>query len=358
MSSDPNVRAALLWPNGAFRLGAHPADLGQSRSFPASDTLFGAIAWAMIARFGVERLERVLAQTLDGEPPFLVTSAMPLLRVDGRVEALVPYPVRRPSVTIEDPQDRKLFKRLAFVQKSLVPWLRQGAGDRPQRRGNTLLSAELAARLDSEAAGHSVLPSASTAAWDAAHLRPHVAVDRHTGASNLFSAGYTIYASTSSLRTGMLVGVIPRAPDAIELISGCLDVLSHTGLGGKRSTGAGGFTWEWSEAPVPVSLDPADGPSLSMIWPRPDECDLRPLKAPPDCGYRLVERMGWVSSPDWHGQLGRPVTMLGEGSFVNPDLRPVVGGLADVTPDPALVDRHPVYRWGLGTFLAEAEVSP
>jgi hypothetical protein len=44
--------------------------------------------------------------------------------------------------------------------------------------------------------------------------------------------------------------------------------------------------------------------------------------------------------------------MLGEGSYLNPALRPTVGGLADVTPAETR-DRHPVYRYGIGLFLDE-----
>jgi CRISPR type III-A-associated RAMP protein Csm4 len=282
---------------------------------------------------------------------------MPVLSSPGQRDIFIPFPARRMDLQLREDQDRKLLKRVDYVHLSLVPWLLGRPGELPVRRGGALLSPALAARLDANE--RKVRPGSPLAGnpWDQGHVRPHVAVDRHTGAANLFTAGYTLYANDGDIRTGMMIGIVPRTPDAVELLSGCLDVLAETGIGGKRSSGSGGFSWEWADSPLPISLEPADGPTLSLLWPRPEECDQAPLQAPVDRGYRLVERFGWVHSQDWHGQLSRHVTMLGEGSFINPAILPIAGGLADVTPDPDLDGRHPVYRWGLGTFLAEKEVA-
>jgi CRISPR/Cas system CSM-associated protein Csm4 (group 5 of RAMP superfamily) len=66
--------------------------------------------------------------------------------------------------------------------------------------------------------------------------------------------------------------------------------------------------------------------------------------------YRLVERRGWLASPDAMNLRRKSVRMLQEGSFFTQ--RPG-GALVDVKPqDTAYPRLHDVWRYGLGFPVA------
>jgi CRISPR type III-A-associated RAMP protein Csm4 len=142
----------------------------------------------------------------------------------------------------------------------------------------------------------------------------------------------------------------------LDLIHRWLTLLALTGIGGRRSRGAGTFQVERREpALLPLAAEPR-GPLLSWVSPRPDEVERGLFHPERRFGYRLDERFGWISSPFWLSERSRRVLMVAEGSYLSPALPAPVGQLVDVTPgDPG--PRHRVYRFGFGLFLDEERLS-
>jgi CRISPR type III-A-associated RAMP protein Csm4 len=329
--------AYVLWPQGRQHFGAHPADLSRSRPFPSSDTLFGALAWAIASSAGAVALQRWLDPFLAGDPPLLVTSVLPLTEGEAP-RVLVPVPARRPAARQDqaDPSLWKLLRGADYMDLDVLKWF-HGAATAFRRADDCLL-----------VGGDS--PPLSPP-WGE-ERRTHVAIDRVSGAAVPFDVSGTRVASEKPLRAGMVVALLHRREEDLDLLERALDVLSATGIGGERSSGAGGFRWERAALRIPLSAEPR-GALLSLCCPRPDELEGGALDGPQETGYRLVERSGWIASPDWPGRRGRPVAMLAEGSYLSPLLRAPVGRMVDVTPETHPGDRHRVYRYGYGCFLDE-----
>lgn len=340
----------LLRPQGPLRFGAHPDDLTSARGFPASDTLFGALMWAAQVADGAQVAAEWVERFRSGDPPVLLSSALPYLERERT--PLVPRPQRRPAFDEDsygrNDWDPKALKRAEYVELPLLSLWRSGLPKQsPVALDEALVTADLATRLAARA-GRPAEPSPRTAIWRTAS-RPGVALDRSTSASQVYS-----YAATS-YGCALAVYVLAESVGALSRLDRWFNVLARTGIGGRRSRGLGAFSWERIASPLPLSPAPK-GLALSLVWPRRDELEAGALSPPDGLGYRIIDRRGWIASPPWSTERTRTVAMLGEGSYVNPKLRPVVGGLADVTP-PNHQGRHPVFRCGLGLFLDEERLS-
>lgn len=324
----------LLRPRGPLRFGRHPDDLGAVSAFPCSDTLFGALVWTVELTRGQAQVAEWVAAFASGKPPFLMSSAFPYDDETGT--AFVPRPQRRREGEGETSGDRKLMKRVEFVDVRLVPWF-AGKEMAVATWGTFCLGPpEIARRLKGR------VP------WEIETV-PGVAVDRISSASQVYSVSVTRYSCS------LAVYVAAQTAEPLDEIEELFDVLCHLGIGGRRSRGAGWFTLERRRCDLPLTPWPS-GMSLSLIWPRPDELEAGALSPPGGLGYRIVERGGWISSPSWASERCRTVAMLGEGSYVSPHLEPPIGGMPDVTPANAS-GRHRVYRYGYGLFLDEERLS-
>ena len=321
----------LLRPATPLRFGGHPEDLGTARPFPASDTLFGALTWAVLLVEGEGAAAAWVERFRLSEPPLLLSSALPYL--PKAAAPLLPRPQRRPAVDWDagDGWDPKVLKRVEYVDAALLGlWRGAAPAEPPVPRGTALLAAGRA--------GNGAL-------WATA-ARPGVTLDRRTSASQVYTVAATSYQDCLPA-----VYVLAASEKELTRLERLLDILGRAGIGGRRSRGFGGFTWERVTSPLPLSPRPV-GLALSLVWPRRDELEAGALSPPQGLGYRIVERHGWIASPPWATERGRAVAMLGEGSYLNPELASPVGGLADVTPAERR-GRHPVYRYGLGLFLDE-----
>jgi CRISPR/Cas system CSM-associated protein Csm4 (group 5 of RAMP superfamily) len=344
----------LLEPVGRFRFGSHPANPGHLEPLPASDTLFGALVYAAaLLHDGVEEL---IAQCIAGDPPFLLSSVLPHLDEHA---PLVPRPYRLRAAESEQPPpaagagepevQRKVVKRVSHVELTALPWL-DGQALEVAVWGPLLL------RRPAPAWG---------APWERATI-PGVTVDRASGASALYHHALFAYARSAAVhaptalhqravrlpRLRWAVHVLARDTGTVDFIHRWFELLALTGIGGRRSRGAGTFQVERREpALLHLTAEPR-GLLLSRVSPRPDEVDRGLFHPQQRFGYRIDERFGWISSPYWLSERSRRVLMIAEGSYLSPALSSPVGRLVDVTPgDPG--DRHRVFRYGFGLFLDE-----
>lgn len=336
-----------LEPRGPFRVGSHAEDLNRARALPPSDTLFGALCWAMCAVSGISGLERWLEGFVQGVPPVRLTSMLPVREYQNGLEVLVPMPVRRPEGY--DLPDRKFLKRVRYIDQHVFKGLFFGAPASPVVRGDVALDSSTDAypREAPNKGGGENLPGYWTV-----QSRPRVTVDRTSGASALFESSSTFWGPAQGPER-VLPGVIIAADQVDELkrVVACFEVLGEAGMGGERSSGLGRFhLLEPIASPLPVSSSPAAGMTLALTWPTSQDLHAGALDLPDDRGYRIIERSGWISSPEWNGWRSRRVAMLAEGSYLGGS--GPGGGMAEVTP--AIGNGHSVYRYGYGLFLEEA----
>ncbi len=358
-----------LEPSSPMRIGAHAEDIDRARAFAASDTLFGALCWARRMLWGADNLVDWLDPFIAGTPPLRISSMLPVLEGTRVRELFFPIPQRKPAAVLDD---RKLLKRAKFIDRPAYSALFTtvtGQSSSIRSVGELLTSSHFLIRGVQVGASDAVPVRGIDAgrgggaqadlAW-AVGSRARVTVDRVSGASALytssaahFSRGTTGSPADEADRVRLLPGLIVLVDD--EDVLGetimCLEFLGEAGIGGERSSGLGRFSvLEPVESPLPVSGAPGAGPLLSLCWPCEADRVAGALDLPTDRGYRVVERSGWIASPEWSGWRSRRIAMLSEGSYLGGN--GPGGGMVDVTP--AQGQGHPVYRYGYGLFVEEA----
>lgn len=181
---------------------------------------------------------------------------------------------------------------------------------------------------------------------------PHVTVDRVSCASAYYEVGRVTFAPGAGL------ALLVRFVDPVWRLrfEQLLDLLGHSGLGGRRAS-SGAFDWKPGKA-LDVAWGAAGGRAvlLSRYLPAPDEiAALRSNRA----AYQLVNIGGWLFSPGHLPQRRQRVRMVAEGSVLDVRAANPRGQVVDVRPDyrksardhPVLGRNvgtpHPVYRSGL-----------
>lgn len=354
-----------LAARSAFHIGERGIGLEETSLVLHSDTLFSALCLAL----------RELGEDLDGfltgynrwkggmlvngrQTPFRLSSAFPFA---GSV-----YFLPRPLLAIHgldqvsDPRLGKIVKKTAFVSKSLFESLvasrdvsaelvqaSQGAKGTTQIRQELLLQDGRAWVTAPERAAleNYIEPESGKIRLWVQETQPRVTVDRRTNRSQVYAAGRVRFRPGA----GFFTLVDYQEPGWRPKVEKALRILGETGIGGERSSGHGQFELQVDDEFVlsePGSR--ADGfTSLALYWPAQPEVTAGVLE---NASYQLLNRRGWMASPDAMNLRRKSVRMLVEGSVFQqrPD-----GALVDVKPDdPPTPLPHDVWRYGLAFPVA------
>jgi CRISPR-associated protein Csm4 len=178
--------------------------------------------------------------------------------------------------------------------------------------------------------------------WDE-DTAARVTVDRATNRSQVYAAGQVRFARGC----GLFFLIEYGDPAWRPRIEAALRALGDSGVGGERSSGHGQFRLEVAGA-FALAEPPPDQANafatLALYWPLEQEVRDGVLDG---ASYGLMNRRGWIGSPDGMNLRRRGVRMLSEGSVLP---RRPVGALADVRPlDPAPAANvpHDVWRYGM-----------
>lgn len=341
--------AYVLEARSPFHFGERGVGLEGASVVLHSDTLFSALCWALremgddldafLSRFPRMYKEGNFTQA---EPPLLLSSAFPCI--------LGVYLFPKPMVWIlgldrMDLVTRKKVKDVAFVSRSLLGAMLAGQSVEEHLRSGRFLQGGSVWVTAQEAQALAPLaePLRGVQLW-AEETAPRVTVDRVMNRSELYSVGRVRFPEAS----GLFFLVEYRDHTLRPMVEKALRALGDEGIGGERSDGHGQFRLRV----VPGSevwdgLQPEEGQdflTLSLYWPTRDEVMAGVLQG---SSYRLLQRRGWVSSPDGMNLRRWGVRMLAEGSRL---CRRPVGALADVKPvatDPVPNVPHGVWRYGL-----------
>jgi len=348
-----------------------------------SDTLFAAICQALRQQFGLEALQEFLAGYATPDPPLVMSSAFPymLSRREEEVEdwqpprpfepgqavRLFPRPLASPPGVPDDPDQRKTVKRIGWVSETIFrAWL---VGDR-----DLLAQAWVEeAIVDGQKVAYPNLVQGrkvwltgaereKLAGWrdeetDAIHLWavgdvPRVTVDRRANTSAVYQAGRVWFQPGGGLWL-----LAHWREDWRARGETALRVLGDAGIGGERSAGHGLFHLRGPHTLTGLPEPRPGGHFLTLSLYYPTREELAQVLQGDQVHYQFQIRRGWMSSPDralsdtgealsGSALRRKAVRMFAEGSILCwPDERPVLGGLADVTPK--AFDAHQVWRYGL-----------
>ncbi|MFN8532465.1 MAG: hypothetical protein U0556_02840 [Dehalococcoidia bacterium] len=284
-----NLTLLRLQPRGPFHFGTDHT--GAPAPVIGSDTLFSAVCLALRDLFGPVRLTsfvRVVRSAAD--PPLRLSNAMPF---SGNVLFL-------PALSGDGWVSQSLFEAqiagepLPETRHLQAGWLQAcEADDLPVER-----------------------------VWTVDRRRR---VRLGAGTPEPFEDSAVRFASGCGLAVLALIDAEWR-DDVLAAIRS----LGDSGIGGRRSTGAGQFDLAVESLDLRVPDAPTAYCTLSYYLPSARELEQGVLNEP--AHYRIDDRTGWTSGPAGSFR-HRSVRMITAGSVVAPvDSRPPVGRLADVTP--------------------------
>jgi len=358
----PPAGAATL----SFHFGRQGIGLEEVGESLPSDSLFAALV-TQAALLAAPEPDGVLAFArpfVHGTPPFALSSLFPRL---GDLP-LLPRPALRLPVLDEQQRQRigKGFKQLRYLSPVLFAAVCAGRplADEPlvMQGGKVWLTPAEATALpepwcpasrESTAAWRQRL--AETPIWSIESV-PRVTVDRASSASAYYEVGRVTYAPGAGL------ALLARFDDETvrPTFEQLLDLLAESGLGGRRSSGYGAFSWQpGPELALELGQPGGRAVLLSRFLPRDEELDaLRGAGA----SYQLVRVDGWVFSMGRPSQRRQRVMMVAEGAVLAMAADEVCGRVVDVRPiytegrpHPQLGSgpgtEHPVYRSGLALAL-------
>ncbi|RMH71387.1 MAG: type III-A CRISPR-associated RAMP protein Csm4 [Cyanobacteria bacterium J007] len=333
----------------------------------SSDGLFSAWMSIYARLFGKEGVKELLDRFLNDSPPPVRMSSTFVYSKKGESEIFyLPKPLQFPcGYPDQDLEFFKTYKSLRYLP--LEVWMRwyQGEGFSDRDRE------ELSTRAKNEKPASQILKQAGLFDYNASfqeHKLPKIAIDRRTAATNLFHAGFVQFhhkqkskknkqeSEKIEEKAGLYFLLdFPQGDRELEQkLHAALQLLGEEGIGGRRSSGAGRFTFEWQNLPKNFArlFDFVHTSThyclLSLYW---DDPGLNWQEITRESSYEMEQRRGWLSgSPSGLNLRRQSVTMFLEGSLFK---QPPQGKLADVTPPDFQYyrDRHRVYRNGIALSL-------
>jgi CRISPR-associated protein Csm4 len=326
-----NTTLFHLQARSAFRFGQHGVEMENSNDHLGSDSLFGAMCYALHhLEYGPE-LSKEFVEPFSISPFFLISSAFPYAMLGDTPLRFYPLPL---------PLSHQLGKPLndaRWVSESVfLTWLRGNPLPKLEKllAEEALVSAEEKDDLK-RAYGD------GQALWQK-HDRPRVAIDRLTSAGNIFYVDELRFIKGGGLWFAYQSLNSDWTNEKIALI---LDYLSDEGLGGERSSGYGQFI---PQSPITQNYPPHTEPyfvSLSHYSPATAQ-EMAETLHQPQAAYQLLMRRGWVNSMVGTAMRHRVARMVKHGAYLRTHSSSIYGRLLDVTPTATNPDNGEVVYQG------------
>jgi len=340
-------RAFYLEMTAPLHVGAVGIGFEGALPYIPSDTLFSALVITWLEMGEVQRIE-ALRDLFDSEPPLLISSAFPYA---GGVRF---FP--KPQLPSLPAGLGKEYKRVGWVSATIFQQLLREIGpndlanlwqqSRNQSSGDLQNGRAWATAADRQLIAERLKkpPQQNLVLWSQEQA-PHVSIDRHSHASEIFHVGQVRFAHGCGLWL-----MIQGEEEWLNLTETALVLLSDVGIGGRRSRGSGAFRFhrlpsEAADLPsVTQKMSGGHEVLLSRLAPTTEQMErLRD----PGSSYSLVTVGGWSSSSGGTALVRQRVNMVAEGSIIRREPNPA-GQLVDVKPNKAPPVPHPIYRYGFG----------
>ena len=326
MSTNNYLRyTVILEPRGTFK-----------GEIPRSDTLFGAISWALLLLYGPGTLDDWLSAYTGHSPPALLSSCFPCKfdKVEGKRYFYLPMPAvgEFPLAELRDHSLAKHLKKTRFIDIQIWEALREGEIGWNHIIEN--LAVKGSPTEDEESATYIIdgmflrhkgnqapqIKSASTAG---------TAVNRLTGGA---LEGFLFYTNRIYFVDTVTYFLLYLDPDWEKKLFAALKFLEDRGIGGGVTRGSGAFDLEVTEGfPFADENEGENWLNLSLYFPQKSEWEH--IRNSEGARYSIVQRRGRIESSFYEGKKiwKRPVMMMEEGSLLPVmDSHPVYGGLIPV----------------------------
>jgi len=293
----------------------HP--LSSISTWPGSDTIFGAVCWALRTIYGTDELMRWLDRLSSDDPPFIPSSAFPFARSNGKTIRFLPKPLSLLPRNGGEMRDAiKTLKRTNFISEGMVSRMPE-INELPSllTKGDIVISGDCMMWREERPEGEIYTRK----------IVQHTSVDRMALSG---AEGLLFYEEQISFSSGSGLYFLARVSRGFPL-EPAMRYLEHTGIGGNRSVGKGHYRIEISDIKPPEQESAGKGKVmlLSRCIPRPDEFDWEDETS----GYKIITLRPKMESK--FTRTGQPlykgiIRTLAEGSVMKPTLpKPFYGRL-------------------------------
>jgi len=297
-----------------------------------SDSLWSAI---ICAAAKLRMADQLLGDVpTGGRSPFTITSAFPYIQEQDQTIYFFPRPLGPcPFRCLErkDTEAREIEKRLRrtdlITQQLFENWICAGDPGLDAITAQLDLSSRLTSMIVTEDF-------------------PNVALGCLATASQIYYTSRTFFDGECYRgHAGLWFGAKFEEPEVESLLKAALSVLADDGLGGKRSTGSGVFSWGEDVIHLKTPTDADHFVLLSLLSPALEDrqTDVASLSRG---YYRLCKRGGWFMHSNLQGRR-KETWMLSEGSVMPAGLD---GTVRDVAPD-VYGGTCRIFRYGEGFWI-------
>lgn len=355
-----------LAPKGSFHFGQAGIGIEETEEAVHSDTLFAAIAsaWSLLGeengRTNAEGSLQILEPFVAGVPPMKISSAFPYA---GDILFLP-----RPLSDIFKGMNKKRiksFKKVKYLSLGALEKLKEG--DLPEENeliqdGLVWVTAEERERIEKlllakvEPENRAYLENcfrenpSEIQIWSSGEKNrlARVALDRWTSKTALYFQGQVKYAAGC----GLYFWTEFADPAYQDHLEAALRFLADEGIGGRKSSGCGQFTWQRENVSLPVEEEPEWQMTLSLYHPTEKEIAGGILSR--SC-YELLRRCGWSRFLGQKDQRQRALNMFREGSIFpfsgSKHLKGTFLNVGAVDEKGRFIGLHPVWRYGLAFLM-------
>ncbi len=242
-----------------------------------ADTLFGHLCWIVAYKLGEKEIEEFLEPFKKGNPPFIIS--------DGFPNDLLPKPLSA-DLNIDDPQERKKFKKIDFVSFGEFNSLLRDEKVKPQASPPPIVS----------------------------YLTRHNSINRLTN-STLAEGG--VYSLKETIIPEIDIYLKATSEEWKDRVVELLKELSKIGYGRKKSIGKGRFSVNEVKDFGLTPIEKANGfVSLSNFCPAEDDPTEGFYKTFVKYG-KLGEEFTFCGNP-----FKKPLVMIKAGSVFKTDGKP------------------------------------
>ncbi len=252
--------------------------------------------WGIRVIHGEEKAAKLIDDFVNGNPPFLLSTAFPFLKKNNKKELFFPKPIIKPFHIKATPETMALFKDYKKVQ-----WL-------PEEIFSCFVKGELSEKEFFKEAQWRRMDNP----WGKTLQVMHNTIDRITNSSiSLF------YTQERFIQNGGLFFLLDiRNSELEDLFKGVFQFYEHVGFGGDSSIGKGTFKFEMEKfKPDWLNIAAKQIMTLSLYSPQKEELSYY-YEHERDVWYRLELRRGKVGGR-LHIQTNvwkKGVTVFTEGS--------------------------------------------
>lgn len=340
-----------------------------------SDTLWGALCWAIRMVDGTQRLEEFIEQYKE-KPPIVISSCYPYKQIGRDKIPYFPIPMRpKPpfklleNISYQEGQkalrNKKKRKKITFLSKEVYESILNGNDIDDDKIQDFIAQPP---KFKIEAITHNTINritngSDKITGWKIVNIKDEITKEKIGEKYEAITTGQLFHIEehfikdpTNNTEFQDNVGLYFLVKGDMKWIEGALRYLEHTGIGGDRGTGKGHFEISQESFNLNVPQDGNAWTNLSLY--HPTNVEINTIKGDPTNNYKLEVRQGiygFIHTATWK----KPQKMFfKEGSVFSEQITnsPYAGFNPIVLPKGSKPQLdHDVYQYGTA-FMVKMKI--